>query len=66
MSDLFLLVRDMKSDNTLLSTEGACKIADFGFIATIDPSTCRQSVVGTPYWMAPEVICSNTYDQKVF
>lgn len=55
--------RDIKSDNILVdSSEGKVKIADFGFAIglTSDTST-RNSVVGTPYWMAPELIKGQEY-----
>ena len=55
--------RDIKSDNILVdSTTGKVKLADFGFAIglTSDTST-RNSVVGTPYWMAPELIKSDEY-----
>lgn len=57
-----ILVRDIKSDNVLLSTEGGCKISDFGFVAS--QNEADRGVAGTPYWMAPEVIYSNEYDEK--
>lgn len=60
------LHRDIKSDNILVNLEGNVKIADFGFAISL---TCEQakrtSVVGTPYWMAPELIRGQEYDVKV-
>eukprot|EP01105_Mastigella_eilhardi_P002588 TRINITY_DN1325_c0_g1_i2.p1 TRINITY_DN1325_c0_g1~~TRINITY_DN1325_c0_g1_i2.p1 ORF type:complete len:1080 (+),score=220.34 TRINITY_DN1325_c0_g1_i2:54-3293(+) len=60
------LHRDIKSDNILLSLDGNVKLADFGYSAqlTKDNAT-RCSVVGTPYWMAPELIRGKQYDCKV-
>ncbi|KAL6064453.1 Suppressor of Sensor Kinase (SLN1) [Balamuthia mandrillaris] len=48
--------RDIKGSNILITKEGKIKMADFGVAATINESERRFSVVGTPYWMAPEVI----------
>jgi len=58
--------RDIKSDNILINAEGVVKIADFGFAAQLTVSKQkRRTVVGTPYWMAPEVIEGFDYDCKV-
>jgi len=57
--------RDVKSDNTLVSLNGCVKLGDFGFCAELsDARSKRNSVVGTPCWMAPEVIGGECYDMK--
>jgi len=60
------LHRDIKSDNILVDFDGRVKLADFGFaVGLTSEEAKRKSVVGTPYWMAPELIRGLEYDQKV-
>jgi len=47
--------RDIKCDNILITSDGTIKLADFGTAKAEDKSK-NFTVVGTPFWMAPEVI----------
>ncbi|XP_027895257.1 serine/threonine-protein kinase PAK 4-like isoform X1 [Xiphophorus couchianus] len=58
--------RDIKSDSILLTLDGRIKLSDFGFCAQINTDVPkRKSLVGTPYWMAPEVISKTPYGTEV-
>lgn len=57
--------RDVKAGNILLHADGTAKLADFGVSAQMTQTIQkRNTVIGTPFWMAPEVIQETSYDGK--
>jgi len=64
-----IIHRDIKAGNVLLSNDGRAKLADFGVSTKLLTSVQKhRTVVGSPYWMSPEVIVApngaSGYDYK--
>ncbi|KAI5190620.1 serine/threonine-protein kinase MRCK [Nematocida sp. AWRm77] len=56
LHSLGLIHRDIKPENVLIDSEGHIRIADFGSATTVD-GTDHEVVVGTPDYVAPELLC---------
>jgi len=57
--------RDLKAGNVLLTRDGRAKLADFGVSAKLTKTIeKKKTIVGSPYWMAPEVITVTKDNQE--
>ncbi|CAH8582821.1 unnamed protein product [Schistosoma guineensis] len=62
LHEKLIIHRDMKAGNILLTLNNEVKLADFGVSAKLtDEMQKRSTFIGTPYWMAPEVINCETF-----
>ena len=57
--------RDIKAANIFINLNGVCKLGDFGVSAELkQKNEKRKTVVGSPYWMPPEMITNEGYTEK--
>jgi NIMA (never in mitosis gene a)-related kinase len=54
-----ILHRDLKTNNVFLARNNVIKLGDFGIAKALQTASMANTVIGTPYYMSPE-ICSNT------
>ncbi|GAB5359118.1 hypothetical protein AAMO2058_000517200 [Amorphochlora amoebiformis] len=57
--------RDLKAANILYSLKGEIKLADFGCVRSLGNTMKANTYVGSPYWMAPEIMRGRGYNQMV-
>lgn len=60
-----IVYRDLKPENVMLDAQGYLKLIDFGIARKLDDAGKAYTVVGTPHYMAPEVIRGHGYGTEV-
>ena len=67
MHDRSILHRDLKTQNIFLTKNEIVKVGDLGIARVLDSETdLAKTVIGTPFYMSPEIFLSQPYGQKVY
>lgn len=65
LHEIGIVHMDVKAANILLTEDGGVKLADFGVSQQLQAATSQSDVlIGSPLWMAPEIIMKNPYDHR--
>ncbi|CAH1391750.1 unnamed protein product [Nezara viridula] len=64
LPQMTLLHRDIKPANIFIDSKGNFKLGDFGLAQNEDECSLSDNIVGTPYYMSPEIIRGKKYDRK--
>lgn len=65
MHDKNILHRDLKTQNIFLTKNEIVKVGDLGIARVLESGNLATTIIGTPYYMSPEIFSHRPYGQKV-